>query len=128
MSDIKSILTKADAGERDKLIESYVNTAIEKTDSAALKALLEKCVDDSIPLTSVRAALKFLLENITTLEVDIVKPLVQLAIDLYQPRATSFTEELVTLREILADAFSSEKAWKEAAEAPTGGVRKDRHG
>jgi COP9 signalosome complex subunit 4 len=122
MADVKAMLMKTEATARQKDIQAYLDAAVAKADISALKVFVERCADDSVPLLNVRPALQAFIAGVQVLDagdntINVVKGITNNALDSLTPRATSFTEEIVGLREILADLFSLENNWRDAAKA-----------
>lgn len=108
MSEIKSILAMKDNTARQNAIKTYVDTAITKIDVSAFEALSVACLDVSVPLKNVQGTLSYFLENITSLDAKVVRSILQSTLDQLSSRAASFPDEIVQVREILADAHALE--------------------
>eukprot|EP01006_Ploeotia_vitrea_P059926 TRINITY_DN75016_c0_g1_i1.p1 TRINITY_DN75016_c0_g1~~TRINITY_DN75016_c0_g1_i1.p1 ORF type:complete len:384 (-),score=48.24 TRINITY_DN75016_c0_g1_i1:102-1217(-) len=90
------------------------------TDVPAMKAYIDKMVEESTPLTVARPALNELSEKLAEGDVGIHKEIGTYALEAMKPRLVSFNEESASFRERLADIYEEDEDWIRCAQTLIG--------
>ncbi|KAG2554061.1 hypothetical protein PVAP13_9KG638600 [Panicum virgatum] len=89
-------------------------------DIAQAKRFLDHMVSDEVPLVVSRQLLQTFAQDLGKLESDAQKEVAHYALTQIQPRVVSFEEQVVVIREKLADLYESEQQWSKAAQMLSG--------
>ncbi|TVU48064.1 hypothetical protein EJB05_07686 [Eragrostis curvula] len=112
------------ADQRQK-IEQYRNilaTVLSSSppDISQAKRFLDHMVSDEVPLVVSRQLLQTFAQDLGKLESDAQKEVAHYALTQIQPRVVSFEEQVVVIREKLAELYESEQQWSKAAQMLSG--------
>ncbi|KAK1652333.1 hypothetical protein QYE76_070138 [Lolium multiflorum] len=89
-------------------------------DIAQAKRFLNHMVSDEVPLVVSRQLLQTFAQELGKLEPDSQKEVAHYALTQIQPRVVSFEEQVVVIREKLAELYESEQQWSRAAQMLSG--------
>ncbi|XP_077233290.1 proteasome component (PCI) domain protein isoform X1 [Tasmannia lanceolata] len=103
--------------EQYKLILSSVFTSNDITQS---KKFIDHMVSDDVPLVVSRQLLQTFAQELGRLEADSQKEIAHYALTQIQPRVVSFEEQVLIIREKLAELYESEQQWSKAAQMLSG--------
>ncbi|KAF7041423.1 hypothetical protein CFC21_051220 [Triticum aestivum] len=84
------------------------------------KRFLNHMVSDEVPLVVSRQLLQTFAQELGKLEPDSQKEVAHYALTQIQPRVVSFEEQVVVIREKLAELYESEQQWSSAAQMLSG--------
>uniref|UniRef100_M8CQ92 COP9 signalosome complex subunit 4 n=1 Tax=Aegilops tauschii TaxID=37682 RepID=M8CQ92_AEGTA len=84
------------------------------------KRFLNHMVSDEVPLVVSRQLLQTFAQELGKLEPDSQKEVAHYALTQIQPRVVSFEEQVVVIREKLAELYESEQQWSRAAQMLSG--------
>ncbi|KAK3148095.1 hypothetical protein QOZ80_3BG0290680 [Eleusine coracana subsp. coracana] len=112
------------ADQRQK-IEQYRNIlatvlSASPPDISQAKRFLDHMVSDEVPLVVSRQLLQTFAQDLGKLESDAQKEVAHYALTQIQPRVVSFEEQVVVIREKLAELYESEQQWSRAAQMLSG--------
>ncbi|GJN08777.1 hypothetical protein PR202_ga26732 [Eleusine coracana subsp. coracana] len=112
------------ADQRQK-IEQYRNIlatvlSASPPDISQAKGFLDHMVSDEVPLVVSRQLLQTFAQDLGKLESDAQKEVAHYALTQIQPRVVSFEEQVVVIREKLAELYESEQQWSRAAQMLSG--------
>nr|CAB3496787.1 unnamed protein product [Digitaria exilis] len=89
-------------------------------DISQAKRFLSHMVSDEVPLVVSRQLLQTFAQDLGKLESDAQKEVAHYALTQIQPRVVSFEEQVVVIREKLAELYESEQQWSKAAQMLSG--------
>ncbi|CAD6202493.1 unnamed protein product [Miscanthus lutarioriparius] len=89
-------------------------------DISQAKRFLGHMVSDEVPLVVSRQLLQTFAQDLGKLESDAQKEVAHYALTQIQPRVVSFEEQVVVIREKLAELYESEQQWSKAAQMLSG--------
>uniref|UniRef100_A0ACD5X0S3 Uncharacterized protein n=1 Tax=Avena sativa TaxID=4498 RepID=A0ACD5X0S3_AVESA len=89
-------------------------------DIAQAKRFLNHMVSDEVPLVVSRQLLQTFAQELGKLEPESQKEVAHYALTQIQPRVVSFEEQVVVIREKLAELYESEQQWSRAAQMLSG--------
>ncbi|CAN6301922.1 unnamed protein product [Urochloa humidicola] len=89
-------------------------------DISQAKRFLDHMVSDEVPLVVSRQLLQTFAQDLGKLESDAQKEVAHYALTQIQPRVVSFEEQVVVIREKLAELYESEQQWSKAAQMLSG--------
>uniref|UniRef100_A0A0E0KA31 COP9 signalosome complex subunit 4 n=1 Tax=Oryza punctata TaxID=4537 RepID=A0A0E0KA31_ORYPU len=89
-------------------------------DIAQAKRFLDHMVSDEVPLVVSRQLLQTFAQELGRLEPEAQKEVAHYALTQIQPRVVSFEEQVVVIREKLAELYESEQQWSKAAQMLSG--------
>ncbi|RCV46090.1 hypothetical protein SEVIR_9G508800v4 [Setaria viridis] len=89
-------------------------------DISQAKRFLDHMVSDEVPLVVSRQLLQTFAQDLGKLESDALKEVAHYALTQIQPRVVSFEEQVVVIREKLAELYESEQQWSKAAQMLSG--------
>ncbi|KAG8073863.1 hypothetical protein GUJ93_ZPchr0006g41195 [Zizania palustris] len=89
-------------------------------DISQAKRFLDHMVSDEVPLVVSRQLLQTFAQELGKLEPDAQKEVAHYALTQIQPRVVSFEEQVVVIREKLAELYESEQQWSKAAQMLSG--------
>ncbi|OEL17061.1 COP9 signalosome complex subunit 4 [Dichanthelium oligosanthes] len=89
-------------------------------DISEAKRFLAHMVSDEVPLVVSRQLLQTFAQDLGKLESDAQKEVAHYALTQIQPRVVSFEEQVVVIREKLAELYESEQQWSKAAQMLSG--------
>ncbi|KAL5217575.1 hypothetical protein ABZP36_018259 [Zizania latifolia] len=84
------------------------------------KRFIDHMVSDEVPLVVSRQLLQTFAQELGKLEPDAQKEVAHYALTQIQPRVVSFEEQVVVIREKLAELYESEQQWSKAAQMLSG--------
>ncbi|KAK6939438.1 Proteasome component (PCI) domain [Dillenia turbinata] len=103
--------------EQYKLILSSV---ISSNDVSRAKKFIDHILSDEVPLVVSRQLLQTFAQELGRLEPDAQKEIAHYALAQIQPRVVSFEEQVLIIREKLAELYESEQQWSKAAQMLSG--------
>ncbi|GBP68559.1 COP9 signalosome complex subunit 4 [Eumeta japonica] len=103
---------------RHVLVEILKNPEPEITET--LKAFVEAIVNENVSLVISRQLLTDVGTHLSLLPDNVSQEVSHFALDVIQPRAISFEEQVSSIRQHLADIYERNQKWKEAAEVLVG--------
>ncbi|XP_062210228.1 COP9 signalosome complex subunit 4-like [Phragmites australis] len=89
-------------------------------DISQAKRFLDHMVSDEMPLVVSRQLLQTFAQDLGKLESDAQEEVAHYALTQIQPRVVSFEEQVVVIREKLAELYESEQQWSKAAQMLSG--------
>lgn len=89
-------------------------------DISQAKRFLDHMVSDEVPLVVSRQLLQTFAQELGRLEPEAQKEVAHYALTQIQPRVVSFEEQVVVIREKLAELYESEQQWSKAAQMLSG--------
>ncbi|KAJ1298366.1 hypothetical protein BS78_01G447300 [Paspalum vaginatum] len=89
-------------------------------DISQAKRFLDHMVSDEVPLVVSRQLLQTFAQDLGKLDSDAQKEVAHYALTQIQPRVVSFEEQVVVIREKLAELYESEQQWSKAAQMLSG--------
>ncbi|KAL6867665.1 hypothetical protein ACP4OV_015689 [Aristida adscensionis] len=89
-------------------------------DISQAKRFLDHMVSDEVPLVVSRQLLQTFAQDLGKLESEAQKEVAHYALTQIQPRVVSFEEQVVVIREKLAELYESEQQWSKAAQMLSG--------
>ncbi|CAN6482222.1 unnamed protein product [Victoria cruziana] len=121
---MKSALASAAciADQRQK-VEQYkhILASVLSTNNAAdAKKLIDHLVSDDVPLVVSRQLLQAFAQELGKLDPEMQKEVSHYALVQIQPRVVSFEEQVLIIREKLAELYESEEQWSKAAQMLSG--------
>ncbi|KAK9129929.1 hypothetical protein Sjap_010416 [Stephania japonica] len=121
---MESALASASAitDQRQK-IEQYklvLSSVLASNDINRAKKFVDHMVSDDVPLVVSRQLLQSFAQEIGRLEPDAQKEIAHYALNQIQPRVVSFEEQVLIIREKLAELYESEQQWSKAAQMLSG--------
>lgn len=90
------------------------------TDIDQAKRFIDHMVSDDVPLVVSRQLVQIFAQELGRLEVSIQKEIAHHALTQIQPRVVSFEEQVLIIREKLAELYESEQQWSKAAQMLSG--------
>uniref|UniRef100_A0A0D9VQS0 COP9 signalosome complex subunit 4 n=1 Tax=Leersia perrieri TaxID=77586 RepID=A0A0D9VQS0_9ORYZ len=120
-----SLASAAAIADQRQKIEQYRNIlssvlSCSPPDIAQAKRFLDHMVSDEVPLVVSRQLLQTFAQELGKLEPDAQKEVAHYALTQIQPRVVSFEEQVVVIREKLAELYESEQQWSKAAQMLSG--------
>ncbi|EHA8586641.1 COP9 signalosome complex subunit 4 [Cocos nucifera] len=105
--------------EQYKLILASVLSSA-PTDVSQAKRFIDHMISDAVPLVVSRQLLQTFAQELGKLDPYTQKEIAHYALAQIQPRAVSFEEQVVVIREKLAELYESEQQWSKAAQMLSG--------
>ncbi|THU71020.1 hypothetical protein C4D60_Mb08t31130 [Musa balbisiana] len=105
--------------EQYKLILASVLSS-SATDVTQAKRFIDHMVSDEVPLVVSRQLLLTFAQELGRLETDVQKEIAHYGLAQIQPRVVSFEEQVLIIREKLAELYESEQQWSKAAQMLSG--------
>ncbi|KAJ0973652.1 hypothetical protein J5N97_015617 [Dioscorea zingiberensis] len=119
LASASSISDQRQKIEQYKLILASVLASLPSEISHA-KRLIDHLVSDDVPLVVSRQLLQSFAQELGRLELDVQKEIALYALAQIQPRVVSFEEQVLVIREKLAEMYESEHQWSKAAQMLSG--------
>ncbi|XVE94741.1 hypothetical protein REPUB_Repub02eG0035300 [Reevesia pubescens] len=121
---MESALANASAivDQRQK-IEQYkhiLSTVFSSNDIVQAKKFIDHMLSDDVPLVVSRQLLQIFAQELGRLEADAQKEIAHYTLAQIQPRVVSFEEQVLIIREKLAELYESEQQWSKAAQMLSG--------
>ncbi|KAA3453622.1 COP9 signalosome complex subunit 4-like [Gossypium australe] len=121
---MESALANASAivDQRQK-IEQYkhiLSTVLSSNDILQAKKFIDHMLSDDVPLVVSRQLLQTFTQELGRLEAELQKEITHYILDQIQPRVVSFEEQVLIIREKLAELYESEQQWSKAAQMLSG--------
>ncbi|XP_068654672.1 COP9 signalosome complex subunit 4 [Aristolochia californica] len=110
------------ADQRQK-IEQYkliLASVFASNDTAQAKKFIDHMVSDDVPLVVSRQLLMTFAQELGRLDPESQKEIALYALTQIQPRVVSFEEQVLVIREKLAELYESEQQWSKAAQMLSG--------
>ena len=104
-------------------IEQYkqiLAAVISSNDIVQARKFIDHMLSDDVPLVVSRQLLQTFAQELGRLEPEIQKEIAHYALAQIQPRVVSFEEQVLVIREKLAELYESEKQWSKAAQMLSG--------
>ncbi|KAB2031003.1 hypothetical protein ERO13_D05G261900v2 [Gossypium hirsutum] len=121
---MESALANASAivDQRQK-IEQYkhiLSTVLSSNDILQAKKFIDHMLSDDVPLVVSRQLLQTFTQELGRLELELQKEITHYILDQIHPRVVSFEEQVLIIREKLAELYESEQQWSKAAQMLSG--------
>nr|KJB59812.1 hypothetical protein B456_009G273800 [Gossypium raimondii] len=121
---MESALANASAivDQRQK-IEQYkhiLSTVLSSNDILQAKKFIDHMLSDDVPLVVSRQLLQTFTQELGRLEAELQKEITHYILDQIHPRVVSFEEQVLIIREKLAELYESEQQWSKAAQMLSG--------
>ncbi|XP_042492108.1 COP9 signalosome complex subunit 4 [Macadamia integrifolia] len=121
---MESALANASAiGDQRQKIEQYKHilaSVFASNDITQAKKFIDHMVSDDVPLVVSRQLLQTFAQDLGRLEPETQKEIAHYALNQIQPRVVSFEEQVLIIREKLAELYESEQQWSKAAQMLSG--------
>ncbi|KAH1044399.1 hypothetical protein GYH30_025926 [Glycine max] len=104
-------------------IEQYkqiLAAVISSNDIVQARKFIDHMLSDDVPLVVSRQLLQTFAQELGRLEPEIQKEIAHYSLAQIQPRVVSFEEQVLVIREKLAELYESEKQWSKAAQMLSG--------
>ncbi|KAG5543223.1 hypothetical protein RHGRI_016094 [Rhododendron griersonianum] len=104
-------------------IEQYkliLSTVIASNDVTQAKKFIDHILSDDVPLVVSRQLLQTFAQELGRLEPESQKEIGHYILNQIQPRVVSFEEQVLIIREKLADLYEAEQQWSKAAQILSG--------
>ncbi|XP_049362850.1 COP9 signalosome complex subunit 4 isoform X3 [Solanum verrucosum] len=104
-------------------IEQYkhiLSTVLASSDIQQAKQFIDHMLSDDVPLVVSRQLLQTFAQEFDRLEPDVQKEVAHYTLNQIQPRVVSFEEQVLIIREKLAELYESEQQWSKAAQMLSG--------
>ncbi|PHT98788.1 COP9 signalosome complex subunit 4 [Capsicum chinense] len=104
-------------------IEQYkhiLSTVLASSDIQQAKQFIDHMLSDDVPLVVSRQLLQTFAQEFSRLEPDVQKEVAHYTLNQIQPRVVSFEEQVLIIREKLAELYESEQQWSKAAQMLSG--------
>jgi len=108
--------SQRDLAEKYKAILDSIMSSGKEEVAEGLKALIRAVVSENVNLVISRKLLTGIGIQLLTIETTTSKNVAHYALDIIQPRAISFEDQVVMLRFHLAEIYEKEENWQQAAE------------
>ncbi|XP_042395756.1 COP9 signalosome complex subunit 4-like isoform X1 [Zingiber officinale] len=119
-----ALATAASIADQRQKIEQYklilASVLSSSNDVSQAKRFIDHMVSDEVPLVVSRQLLQTFAQELGRLEADIQKEIAHYALAQIQPRVVSFEEQVLIIREKLAELYESEQQWSKAAQMLSG--------
>ncbi|KMZ59149.1 COP9 signalosome complex subunit 4, partial [Zostera marina] len=110
--------------DQRRKIEQYkkvLATILSSSDTVNAKCFIDHMVSDDVSLVvSRQLLLPFFAQDLGKLDADAQKEIAHYALSKIQPRVVSFEEQVLVIREKLAELYESEEQWSKAAQMLSG--------
>ncbi|XP_015072262.1 uncharacterized protein LOC107016282 [Solanum pennellii] len=109
--------------DRRQKIEQYkhiLSTVLASSDIQQAKQFIDYMLSDDVALVVYRQLLQTFAQEFDRLEPDVQKEVAHYTLNQIQPRVVSSEEQVLIIREKLAELYESEQQWSKAAQMPSG--------
>ncbi|XP_078435454.1 proteasome component (PCI) domain protein isoform X2 [Wolffia australiana] len=100
------------------ILSSVISSS--SSDGSQAKRFIDHMVSDDVPLVVSRQLLQVFAQELDGLQPDIQKEISHYFLSRIQPRVVSFEEQVLVVREKLAELYESEQEWSKAAQMLSG--------
>nr|KAJ0227013.1 hypothetical protein LSAT_V11C100007850 [Lactuca sativa] len=110
-------------GDQRQKIEEYkhiLSSVIASNDVVQAKKFIDHILSDDVPLVVSRQLLQTFAQELGRLEPENQKEIAHYTLHQIQPRVVSFEEQVLVIREKLAELYESEQLWSKAAQMLSG--------
>ncbi|KVH98400.1 Proteasome component (PCI) domain-containing protein [Cynara cardunculus var. scolymus] len=110
-------------GDQRQKIEEYkhiLSSVIASNDIVQAKKFIDHILSDDVPLVVSRQLLQTFAQELGRLEAENQKEIAHYTLHQIQPRVVSFEEQVLVIREKLAELYESEQLWSKAAQMLSG--------
>ncbi|KAK3030544.1 hypothetical protein RJ639_039574 [Escallonia herrerae] len=110
-------------GDQRQKIEQYkhiLSTVIASNDIVQARNFIDHMLSDDVPLVVSRQLLQTFAQELGRLEPEAQKEIAYYTLTQIQPRVVSFEEQVLVIREKLAELYESEEQWSQAAKMLSG--------
>ncbi|GAB4834055.1 COP9/signalosome complex subunit Csn4 [Ancistrocladus abbreviatus] len=104
-------------------IEQYkhiLSSVMASNDVSQAKKFIDHMLSDDVPLVVSRQILQTFAQELGRLEPEVQKEIAHYSLNQIQPRVVSFEEQVLIIREKLAELYESEQEWSKAAQMLSG--------
>ncbi|XP_058077360.1 COP9 signalosome complex subunit 4 isoform X2 [Magnolia sinica] len=118
-----ALASAASITDQRQKIEQYkliLSSVLASNDISQPKKFIDHMVSDDVPLVVSRQLLQTFAQELGRLEPDTQKEIAHYALAQIQPRVVSFEEQVLVIREKLAELYESEQQWSKAAQMLSG--------
>ncbi|KAF9611479.1 hypothetical protein IFM89_032449 [Coptis chinensis] len=119
-SAIASASAITDQRQKIEQYKQILTTVLASNDVTQAKKFIDHMVSDDVPLVVSRQLLQSFSQDLGTLEPEAQKEIAHYALVQIQPRVVSFEEQVLIIREKLAELYESEEQWSRAAQMLSG--------
>ncbi|KAG2398252.1 COP9 signalosome complex subunit 4 [Vigna angularis] len=109
-----------DQRQKIEQYKSILAAVISSNDIAQSRKFIDHMLSDDVPLVVSRQLLQTFAQELGRLEPEIQKEIAHYTLAQIQPRVVSFEEQVLVIREKLAELYESEKQWSKAAQMLSG--------
>ncbi|KAL5704536.1 COP9/signalosome complex subunit Csn4 [Ranunculus cassubicifolius] len=118
-----ALASAAAIDDQRQKIEQYkliLSSVLASNDIGQAKRFVDHMVSDDVPLVVSRQLLQSFAQELGSLEAESQKEIAHYALTQIQPRVVSFEEQVLIIREKLAELYESEEQWSRAAQMLSG--------
>ncbi|XP_044475454.1 COP9 signalosome complex subunit 4 [Mangifera indica] len=118
-----ALATASAISDQRQKIEQYkhiLSSVISSNDILQAKKFIDHILSDDVPLVVSRQLLQTFVQELRRLQAETQKEIANYTLAQIQPRVVSFEEQVLVIREKLADLYESEQQWSKAAQMLSG--------
>ncbi|KAJ8621079.1 hypothetical protein MRB53_029608 [Persea americana] len=118
-----ALASAASIADQRQKIEQYkliLASVLASNDITQAKKFIDHMVSDDVPLVVSRQLLQTFAQDLGRLQPESQKEIAHYALAQIQPRVVSFEEQVLVIREKLAELYESEQQWSKAAQMLSG--------
>ncbi|KAG9440942.1 hypothetical protein H6P81_021107 [Aristolochia fimbriata] len=118
-----ALASAASIADQRQKIEQYkliLSSVFASNDNTKAKKFIDHMVSDDVPLVVSRQLLQTFAHELGRIDPESQKEIALYALNQIQPRVVSFEEQVLVIREKLAELYESEQQWSKAAQMLSG--------
>ncbi|KAH1121629.1 hypothetical protein J1N35_004789 [Gossypium stocksii] len=119
-STLANALAIVDQRQKIEQYKHILSTVFSSNDIVQAKKFIDHMLSDDVPLMVSRQLLQTFAHELGRLKPDAQKEISHYTLDQIQPRVVSFEEQVLFIREKLAELYESEQQWSKAAQILSG--------
>ncbi|TYG83026.1 hypothetical protein ES288_D01G136300v1 [Gossypium darwinii] len=119
-SALANALAIVDQRQKMEQYKHILSTVFSSNDIVQAKKFIDHMLSDDVPLMVSRQLLQTFAHELGRLKPDAQKEISHYTLDQIQPRVVSFEEQVLFIREKLAELYESEQQWSKAAQILSG--------
>nr|KJB14521.1 hypothetical protein B456_002G128900 [Gossypium raimondii] len=119
-SALANALAIVDQRQKMEQYKHILSTVFSSNDIVQAKKFIDHMLSDDVPLMVSRQLLQTFAHELGRLKPDAQKAISHYTLDQIQPRVVSFEEQVLFIREKLAELYESEQQWSKAAQILSG--------
>lgn len=120
MGDLDSIAGVSDQGQKLEKYRAALDQAVASGEAQACKQFVEHVLSDAVPLVLSRQLLLAFAQSLKRLPVEVQQSVATYTLEKVQPRAVSYEEQVMLIREQLSEVYQQQEEWSKAAQALAG--------